>query len=88
LSGRDGATLIESTTDMQRQGELVLHRPVRSREFLELLNRISTQLSAGSLPFTAAVNPIPPDPGRARPDPAQSTRGVISRIRSRLGLAT
>jgi len=84
----DGATLIQSTTDTTRKGDRVLHRPVRSREFLELLNRISTGLPDASPADTTPASPVPPVATRPRADPPQTTKGVISRIRSRLGLAT
>lgn len=82
-----GRLIVESTTDTQRQGELILHRPVRSRQFLHLLNALSARFASDAISEQYA--PGPPIRGEESYSGAQyTTRSVISRIRSRLGLAS
>jgi hypothetical protein len=88
VSVASGQLVVESTTDMSRQGGLVLHRPVRSREFLELLNTLSGMISSEE-PATRAPGYSPPPAGGVYPKAAPyTTKSVITRIRNRLGLAT
>lgn len=87
MAEQNGQLIVESTTDMQRCGELILHRPVRSREFLHLLNALS-----GKLASDAIVEQLSPAQPNRVEDPYSgtqyTTRSVISRIRSRLGLVS
>lgn len=81
--------VVEYTQDSARDGELTLHRPIRSPELLQLLNRLSERLDGSGLARPTSAYGVREGATR-RESPvhagAYDTRNIIGRIRSKLGM--
>jgi len=77
--------VVEYTSDPARNGEFTLHRPIRSPQLLQLLNRLSDRLAhVSSSPRIREGEPTVASSVHAG---SYDTRNIIGRIRSKLGIS-